>query len=175
MDDFPLLEQSSPIQTLADMFLTNDTLLRIMTYMCRSGVDPIISTLHTMLTSDVQFTVNKYGLILFRNQPPFPWAYMTWQQREHLYSLIQNAHSKHHPAYACAQPLTFTSENGHIMFQGSVRIPMKLVFEVLLEALERSKRGSRMLCNVLLQKLGAKITIPKEMLLFVHERSKLAY
>lgn len=157
---------------LEETFLSDESLLRIMTYMCRSGVDPIVNTLHTMLTCDVQFAIGKYGLVLFKGHV-FPYTYMTVDQRHCLYLLALHAHDKQHSAYAVLDnPLKFTAENGHIIFKPVHRIPIQRVFDVLIMALQRSKRASMMLCNILLQKLGAKIVLSRETLQYIHEKSK---
>lgn len=171
--EFACAPRITPTDELVRLFLNNESLLRIMTYMCRSGADPITNTLYTMLTTEARFTVNKYGLVLFKGHPPYPWAYMDWRQREHLYELVRHMGDRHHAAYATESPLTYTVENSHVMFDVSVKLPMTQVFDVMLLALEQSKRASKMLLNILLQKLGAKMLVPREMLLYVWEHSKL--
>lgn len=161
------------MNVLEETFLSEESLLRIMTYMCRSGADPIVSTLHTMLTSDIQFAMGKYGLVLFKGHV-FPYTYMTVEQRHCLYLLALHAHDGQHSAYAVLEnPLKFTAENGYIIFKPVHRIPMQRVFDVLILALQRSKRSSPTLCNILLQKLGAKIVLSREMLQYIYEKSKI--
>ena len=157
---------------LENLFLSKESLLRIMTYMCRNGTDPIVETLVIMLTKEIQFAVNRYGLVLFKGHV-FPFSYMTPEQRHCLYTLVAHVVDRQHSAFACVDdPLTFDVEDGHVVFTPVLRLTFEQVFDVLITALERTKRSSRTLCNVILQKLSSRMTITREKLLYVNEKSK---
>lgn len=160
------------MEDLVRLFLNNDSLLRIMTYMCRDGNDPIVNTVHVMLTSDIQFAVGIYGLRLFKNHKHvFPFVYMDGEQRHCLHQLVAHVVDKQHSAYASLEnPLEFDVEDGHVVFRPVMKLPPRQVFDVLLVALQRSKRGSRLLCNILLQKLAAKMIVHKDMLEYIYGR-----
>lgn len=161
------------MEDLTALFLNDESLLRIMTYMCRDGADPIVDTLYTMLNATVQFALNRYGLVLFRGHGVFPYAYMSVEQRQCLYQLAQHVCDKQHSAYARADdPLRFSIEDDHIVFAPTLQLPQHQVFDVLIRALQQSKRGSPMLCNIILQKLGTRMLLHKDSLAYIYEKSK---
>lgn len=162
------------METLERLFLTEEPLTRFMIYACqRGGADPVIDTLYAMLNNDAQFVVGRYGLLLFKDLPVLPWVYMDVEQRECLYQLVFHANDRQHSAYAVLEdPLTFKAENGHIAFTGRIRLSGERIFAALLRAMAACKRPSRMLCNIILQKLGVRMVISKQLLCFINDNAK---
>lgn len=158
---------------LIELFLSEDALLRYMIYACQRGSDPVINVLYVMLNEELQFVVNHYGLTLYKSLPVFPWTHMDAAQRECVYQLVFHAHDKQHSAYAVLDhPLKFSVENNHIVFEGCRRLDGKQVFDLLLRAMRDCKRPSRMLLNIIMQKLSVRMVINKQLLVHVHENVK---
>jgi hypothetical protein len=148
--------------------------------MCKADThDPITDAAATMLTSNVQFCVGKYGLVLFKGGAAFPYTLMSPSQRQFLYELVHAVGSDIpcHSALSCLEnPLTWTIENERILFQmPAEKLDPRVVFAILIECVATSEHGSRTLCDLLVQRLGSRVNIARDTLAFVHERVKTVF
>ena len=170
------------MEELTTLFLTTDSLKRVLTYMCRSlNQDPITETLRVMLTSPIQFHLSRYGLGLFKGSAVFPYTYMTPEQRVWLYELVRaiRGDSNHTALNRLEDPLTFTAENDRIFLGGASLQPVKLaptdVFDALMAAMAESRHTTpdrlKLLMNLLLQRIGCRVNIRRETLVHIQQRS----
>ena len=162
--------------------MSEDALRRQFLHMCKTSAeasDPITDAVACMLTSNVQFCVGRYGLVLFKGGPTFPYTLMTAEQRQFLYELVHAVGSDVpcHSALACIDnPLTWSVENERILFHTPPeKLEPRAVFGILVHCVATSKHGSALLCNLLVQRLGSRVNIARDTLAFVHEQSRKAF
>ena len=164
---------------LRELFLSPEALQRILAYMCRgTNQDPIVEAVRTMLTVPVQFHVSKHGLGLFKGWGVFPYTFMTGHQRNWLYDLLHAmGGSMHHSALACiSDPLEYMAENDRIFFKGpTIQLDPKLVFDVLIQSIKDSGSSEparlRLLLNLLIQRIGCKVSVSRDTLQHVEARA----
>ena len=162
-----------------ELFMCEDALRRQFVHMCKTSAeasDPITDAVCCMMTSTVQFCVGKYGLVLFKGGPTFPFTLMSPRQRQFLYELVHAVGSDVpcHSALACLEnPLTWAVENERILFHmPPEKLEPRAVFRILLNCVASSKHGSALLCNLLVQRLGSRVNIGRDTLAFVHEHTR---
>jgi hypothetical protein len=164
------------------LFLSEPALRSQFVHMCKTSAeaaDPITDAVAAMLMSNVQFCIGKHGLVLLKGGAAFPYSLMSAEQRQFLYELVHAVGSDVpcHSALACLEnPLTWTIENERILFNTAPeKIDPRVVFAILLECIATSQHGSQTLCDLLVQRLGSRVTIGRDTLAFVHERSKVMF
>ena len=158
-------------------FLSEAALRSQFVHMCKAEThDPITDAVAMMLTSNVQFCVGKYGLVLFKGGVAFPYTLMSPHQRQFLYELVHAVGSDVpcHSALSCLEnPLTWAVENERILFHlPPEKLEPRTVFSILIECVAASEHGSRTLCDLLVQRLGSRVNIARDTLAFVHEKTR---
>jgi hypothetical protein len=164
------------------LFLSDEALRSQFIHMCKTSAeaaDPITDSVAAMLTSTMQFCIGKHGLVMFKGGSAFPYTLMNAQQRQFLYELVHAVGSDVpcHSALACLEnPLKWTIENERICFYiPPEKLEQRAVFAILLDCIATSENGSQTLCDLLVQRLGSRVTISRDTLAFVHERSKAIF
>ncbi len=161
-------------------FLSEAALRSQFVHMCKAEThDPITDAVAAMLTSNVQFCVGKYGLVLFKGGAAFPYTLMSPKQRQFLYELVHAVGSDVpcHSAISCLEnPLTWTIENERILFHTPAeKLDPRAVFAILIDCVATSEHGSKTLCDLLVQRLGSRVTVARDTLAFVREKTKDAF
>ena len=160
-----------PMEELNRLFLGEDGVKTLFTYMCKTSscsADAVTDTLRVLLTTPVEFSVGKYGLGVFKGYPVLPYFYMTPAQRQYLYELVSaistGSPEEHHTAFACLDtPLVYVFENERVVFKGSSMLDQGLVIRVL-----QSSVGSKpLLLSILLQRLAGYVPLKRDVLLGV--------
>jgi hypothetical protein len=162
------------------LFLSDAALRSQFVHMCKAEThDPITDAAATMLASNVQFCVGKYGLVLFKGGATFPYTLMSPEQRQFLYELVHAVGSDMpcHSAIACLEnPLTWTVENERILFHTPpTKLDPRVVFAILIDCVATSEHSSRTLCDLLIQRLGSRVNISRDTIAFVREKSAAVF
>lgn len=167
------------MEELNALFLSPDSLCRVLTYMCRAVTqDPITEATRVMLTTPIQFHLSRHGLGLFKNSAVFPFTYMTLEQRTWLYELVRaiRGDSNHSALSRLEDPLEYTVENDRIFFtHPAIRLAPTTVFDALLKAMAESKHATpdrlKLLISLLLQRIGCRVNVSRETLLHIQTKS----
>jgi len=162
----------------AELFLKEDNLKRVLVYLCKGNSessDPITDALATMLGGPVQFCVGRFGLVLFKDGAPYPFTMMSQEQRQFLYEIVRGVGSEmpcYGPLAVLDNPLTFTVENERILFHTPKQhLDPKMVFRAMIELIHQTRPDSALLTNLLVQRLGSRVSLSRETLAYVHQMS----
>jgi hypothetical protein len=166
------------MEDFAANFLTHDAIRRFILYACSlntESADPVTDTFVTVMTEEVRYVVSRHGLTLFRGASPLPFTHMTAQQRHLIYEVVSSMRCEV-PTYSAfarlEDPLTFSVENQRIVFHVKAgKLDHRLVLGILADLVATSKRPSRLLLNIMLQRLGARVHIAKDVHAHVAEQA----
>ncbi len=162
------------------LFLSKESLKTYFVFLCKSNVessDPITDALVVMLTSSVQYTISKHGLVMFKGSPAFPFTHMHHEQKHLLYQVVSSIRSEFHTYshFARAEdPLTYGVENERLNIHiPAQKLDPKLVIGVLVDLIATSSKPSTLLFNLMIQRLTSRVNISKDTISFANEMAKV--
>lgn len=168
------------MEDFSAVFLSRDAVRRYLLYVCSlnsESSDPITDAFVVAMTEEVRYTVSKHGLTLFKSASPLPYTHMNSAQRHLIYEVVSSIRCEVHTygpfAYA-DNPLSFSIENERISIHiPPVKLQHELVLSILLDLVAQSSHPSALLFNIMLQRLGNRVQINKDVLLQLTQRCKL--
>jgi hypothetical protein len=161
------------------VFFTGDNLKNILTYMCNSCTydvsDPVCSSLSMFLLNPVSFTVTNVGLVPFRSISVAVFPYNNMNSKQHAFIIESIAFIKEHGI-----GVTNSQMGGGVVLSLGKNVSLSHTLEPLsviktfvtavLQHEEYQNIDVRLgICNVILQRLGATVQIPRDVLFQLHE------
>lgn len=160
-------------EEFARLFLSPVALRNVFVHMCKTNSespDPIVDTLTTILTHQVQFCVSKYGLVLFKNAPPLPYTIFLPAQRQLIYDMCNSLRNEVPTFSAFAlneNPLTYNVENEKIIFNVEIsKLDPKTIISILVDCLRETNHYPLLLFNLILQRLNSRVNVTRDIMEF---------
>ena len=146
--------------SLAPVFFSQDSLKRVLTYLCNSRPpdtwDPITATVLDLLTGRLQFCLSATGLVPFRGKAGmvYPYHMMTVEQKQFLRDALQDPCNY----TVCTEAIVFHSEQERL---DTVAV-LEAMCSKVLESKVHEDKGVRVgICNILLQRIQSVVPISR--------------
>jgi hypothetical protein len=162
------------------LFLNEDALRVFFVYLCHLNKhmsDPITESLVVLLSGKTQFSIGKHGIVILQGTPSLPFMHMDAAQRQLVYEVVSSIRCEWHtypPFCKYEDPLTYSVENEIITLNHTPKkIDQRVVFQVLLQCIVDSKHPSILLFNLIMQRIGCRISVPRETIMFINEKTQI--